>query len=172
MKMYKRDMKKLALFFVAAFAACAVSAQDCERIVMPKYGNDAYSFSNVPLSKVDFHCRWSRNCFYVVDEIPAESKVYDIEQLVSFITGQHLTKNFVVDLDELSFYEYDFSNYQETMAGNTVFFYTPKSSHKYLALRSYQDVSTITGDANEDLDNVDREHYLNTLKNEINKDKE
>ncbi len=147
-------MKKFLLLAIIATTLFAgkLQAQDCEYIVSGKFNFNTAKVSLFSPAKLDYYCRYSRNSFYVTNEVPAGAAVMNISVLKNIHTQEYLTMDYVVNLDSLSYYAYDFPRYQPMEFGQTLYFRTPNSEYQYLALRSYKDVVTMTGDPNTELD--------------------
>lgn len=129
-----RTMKILLMTFFAV-AAVSVHGQNCDAIVLPQVQNDMSLLKLMPQEKYDYYCMFSRASFFTTDEIPNNSIVYSLTQLHAMDNpSQQLDRNFVVDLDNLSYYAYNFVEFQRN-DGVTVYFATPASSKKYLGLR-------------------------------------
>ena len=126
----------LATLFIMAF--CTLKAQNCEAIMLPYFGGDTEKLANYPEPKLQWRCAYSHNAFYVSDVIPEGAEIRQLGELKNKMTNQKLTEDFVVDLDNLSYYAYNFQELQlQYPKGNvTICFPTPKSSHAYLVLRS------------------------------------
>ncbi len=151
-------MKRFLLIglFAAAMFSLDVQAQDCEYIVGAKYNFNENALALLTPAKLDYYCRFSRNNFYVVNEVPQGATVYSISVVKNNKTQENLTTDFVVILDSLSYYLYNFSHYQSIKPGETVYFSTPNSEYPYLALRSYIDARNMTGEPDMSLDDPER----------------
>ena len=130
-----------------AAGMAGVRAQNCEAIVLPFFGGDRAKMANYPADKLDYRCRYSRNAFYVSDTVPEVAEMRSLTELKDKATGRNLTEDFVVDLETLSYYAYNFLDLQCQYheGGNTVIcFPTPKSEHPYLVLRSLNEIQGMT----------------------------
>lgn len=128
------------VLIVMFLAVCGQAmSQDCRAIVMPKYGNNEDAFNRVPEGKVEVFCNYSQAMFYETDSLPKDAYVYSISELVSRLDGQHIDKGFVVDLNTLSYYEYNFSDFQVKHFYSHIYFSTPASAHKYLGVRTMEE---------------------------------
>ena len=116
--------------------ASTVWAQDCDEIVLPHVGYDRAKLELMPKDKVKWYCNYSRNSFFVTNEVPAGSVVRDIRDVVYKRTGEKIGEGFVVDLYKLSYYAYNFSEFQYDNYDKTIYFHTPGSTYKYLGLYS------------------------------------
>ena len=54
-------------------------------------------------------------------------------------TGNNVDQTFVVDLENLSYYAYNFWDFQVPSGNVTIYFRTPSSAHPYLGVYSVQD---------------------------------
>ncbi|MBR1793015.1 MAG: hypothetical protein IJ764_05185 [Bacteroidales bacterium] len=135
-------MKKIALWVCLSVALSSLSAvyaqqTDCYAIVLPKFHYNEARVSQMPQEKLEWYCNFSRNSFFVCDTLPADAAVYDISELKSKQSGEKVSPDFVVDLNSLSYYAYDFDTYRYRHYGSSVYFRTPGSEHAYLAIRPY-----------------------------------
>ncbi len=132
-------MKRTALIILGLVAACTgLCAQNCEAIMLPYFGGNEQRMYEYPAPKLDWRCRYSQNAFYVTDQVPEEAVLRSLTEITDKMTGQRLTEDFVVDLNYLSYYQYNFLDMQCSYPkGNiTICFPTPNSEHRYLVLRS------------------------------------
>ena len=132
--------RTIPILIVMMTVAVTVSAQtrDCRQIVLPHVGYNQAQLDNMPAEKIEWYCRYSANSFFVTDTLPAGAPVYDISALVSVHTGSNLTNEFVVNLETLSYYAYNFWDFQVPNGDQTIFFRTPASRHAYLGVYSVQ----------------------------------
>lgn len=134
-------MKKVAMLTVMFIMAIGAKAQDCEVLVLPYFNNDRAAMEeyarNYP-EKFAFRCIYARSAFYESDTIPAGAEVIGIEKVRNVFTGKFLDRSYVVDLNTLSFYAYNFKDIQlgYTSTSQVICFTTPASAHPYLVLRS------------------------------------
>ncbi len=143
-------MKKaifIGLFIMTTLFGSAY-AQDCEYIVAGKYHYNMELVQQLPRAKVDYHCRFSRNNLFVTNEVPRGAKVYSITELKNQYTGDYLPSSFVVNLDSISYYAYDFAKFQDFRYNESVYFSTPGSQYHYLGLRAYRVACDMTGETN------------------------
>jgi len=119
-------------------AIAGAKAQNCDAIMLPYFGGDSDEMASYPAEKLQWRCQYARNAFYVSDVVPEDAIVKSIADVVDRSTGNHLDKNFVVDLNTLSYYGYNFEDMQhQTLDVHAVIcFETPGSEHPYLVLRS------------------------------------
>ncbi len=138
-------MKKYVFLLLASLAcSCGLlRAQDCRAIVAPHFNNNLEVVDEIPYGKLFSLCAFSRHSFFVTDEVPAGATVYNISQVKVNTSQNYLPESFVVDLNTLSFYAYNFNEFQKTPWGMTVYFRTPGSTHSYLGLRSYTEAMTL-----------------------------
>lgn len=132
-------MKKLfsaILLFSAVAFTLNVNAQNCDEIVLPHVNYDRAKLEQMPKDKVQWYCNFSRNSFFVTNDVPAGSVVHDIRDVVYKKTGAKIGEGFVVNLESLSYYAYNFSEFQYQNYEKTIYFHTPGSTYKYLGLYS------------------------------------
>ncbi len=135
------DMKKI-LLCLAIPCLCALQnlmAQDCDEIVLPHVGYDRAKLELMPKDKIRWYCTYSKNSFFVTNDVPEGSVVRDIRDVVYKRTGQKIGEGFVVDLGKLSYYAYNFAEFQYENYGKTIYFHTPASTYKYLGLYSMEE---------------------------------
>lgn len=135
----------LALFFLAVVTL--TSAQDCRTIVLPHVGFNEKMLDVMPDEKINWHCQFSKNSFYVTDKLPTGALVFDIAQLKSVRNNQNLPEDFKVDLLSLSYYEYNFFDFQAQDIKATIYFRTPESEYEYLAVRPIADAHRLADEA-------------------------
>lgn len=141
-------MKKLVFFAVLFMASFGAYAQDCEAVMLPFFKGNVDGMNNyrsLSPEKFEWRCEYARAAFIESDTIPAGLAVYDISEVRSRTTGESLPESFVVDLNVLSYYEYDFFLFQgrNNSVEERVCFRTPGSAHPYLVLRSTYEMSVI-----------------------------
>ena len=131
-------MKRIVLTIMCIAAFTTLKAQNCEAIMLPFFGGNAELMANYPEPKFEWRCAYSRNAFYVSDTVPEDAEMHSLGELRNKMTKETLGEDFVVDLNTLSYYAYNFQQLQlQYPEGNvTICFPTPKSTHKYLVLRS------------------------------------
>ena len=134
-------MKKALIITAALFMLGLlnpVKAQDCDAIVGPYLASRGLDSNNYPIEKIEYFCRVSQNSFYLVNEVPEGAVVYNLHVLTNKITGQRIPRDFVVDLNTLSLWEYDFLKFQVEHKNVTIYFRLgPKNTARYLAVRNY-----------------------------------
>lgn len=130
-------MKRIVLtILLLTLFAVSLCAQNCDEIVLPHVNYDRAKLEQMPKEKVQWYCDFSRNSFFVTNEVPAGSVVHDIRDVVNKRTGAHIANGFVVDLYQLSYYAYNFNEFQYQNYEKTIYFHTPGSTYKYLGLYS------------------------------------
>lgn len=132
-------MKRTIILSVLCLMAFGgVNAQNCEAIMLPFFGGNKQKMQEYPQPKFEWRCKYSQNAFYVTDQVPEGAEAHALSELVDKLTGEKLSDNFVVDLDYLSYYQYNFMDLQlhSPKGDASIYFPTPKSEHKYLVVRS------------------------------------
>lgn len=129
----KRILLTILLLTVFSVSLCA---QNCDEIVLPHVNYDRAKLEQMPKDKVRWYCNFSRNSFFVTNDVPAGSVVHDIRDVVYKKTGAKIGEGFVVNLESLSYYAYNFSEFQYQNYDKTIYFHTPGSTYKYLGLYS------------------------------------
>ncbi len=141
-------MKKIALIAAMLFMVLSAKAQDCDALVLPYFGNDVARmehYKSVAPHKFEMRCAIARAAFYESDTVPAGADVFQITEVKHALTGNALTSDYVVDLGTLSYYAYNFREFQYRYphGDKTLCFATPHSTHPYLVLRSTDDMDSI-----------------------------
>ena len=127
------------LLMITALTSLHAQMRDCRQIVLPHTGYNQNILNNMPEEKIQWYCRYSANSFFVADTIPVGATVFNISDLVSVQTGNNVDQTFVVDLENLSYYAYNFWDFQVPSGNVTIYFRTPSSAHPYLGVYSVQD---------------------------------
>lgn len=129
--------------FMAALTGA--TAQNCEAILLPKFGNDTARMMQYPEGKRFYFCAYSQASFYESDTVPVGADVFSISAVQNVFTGENLPQNYVVDLYDLSYYAYNFKYFQLQYphGDKTLCFSTPGSAHPYLVLRSIEEATAI-----------------------------
>lgn len=134
-------MKKL--IFIGMFVALGVAAmaQNCDSIVLPYFGGDVTKmeqYRSMAPEKFQYRCLYATSAFEEADSVPAGAEVIQISRVQSRLTGESLTNGFVVDLLTLSYYAYNFNEFQAAYPdrNKVLYFSTPASTHPYLVLHS------------------------------------
>lgn len=139
-------MKKLiltaivtVLFSSAAFA----QTRNCEAIVQPLLEQMGTTKDYYPAEKINHFCIFSEQAFYLTNQVPDGSLVYEITDLLIWGGDSHPAADMEINLNTLSFWGYNFQYYQKV--DRTVYFHLGnKNSHRYLALRSYNETCVLT----------------------------
>lgn len=141
-------MKRIVIVVALVMCAMGLKAQDCDAIMLSYFKGNVEQMelykSRAP-EKFAYRCAFSSAAFMESDTIPAGVTVYNISEVKEMATGKQLSQNFVVDLNTLSYYAYNFSEFQmrHKMTGGVVCFSTPKSAHPYLVIRSIHEMGQI-----------------------------
>lgn len=144
-------MKKIVFTVAFLMVAIGVKAQNCEAIMLPYFNNDAESLERYQAEapyKYEWRCAYAQSAFYEADTVPAGADVFQINEVKNKFTDSYLSANFMVDLASLSYYAYNFYDFQlRYPAGDkTLCFSTPGSTHPYLVLRSISDMHRVTSE--------------------------
>lgn len=144
-------MKKLIVIAALLMAYSGLKAQDCDAVMLAYFKNDRVQmedYKELAPQKFEWRCRFARAAFYESDTVPAGVDVYRISEVKNVFTGKHLPENYVVDLNTLIYYAYDFRSFQVRYPTGdyVVCFSTPGSRHPYLVLRSIDQMGIIAGD--------------------------
>ena len=147
----EKDMKKLFVFAVFFVAVCGVKAQDCDALMLPYFHNDVLRMSDykaIAPEKFDWRCAYARSAFYESDTVPAGADVFQISEVKSIFSNEYLGQNYVVNLETLSYYAYNFIDFQRSYyRGNKVLcFATPSSAHPYLILNSLEETNRLASE--------------------------
>lgn len=151
-------MKKVVIVVaLVVMAAAGVRAQNCETIMLPYFGGDAArmaAYQTEAPYKFEWRCAFAKAAFYESDTVPAEVEVFQITEVKDVHSGSFLSENFVVDLSTLSYYAYNFKEFQLRYphVDKAVCFATPGSAHPFLVLRSITEMHSL---ANEMMSNND-----------------
>ena len=145
----EEKMKKVAMLTVMFIMAIGAKAQDCEVLVLPYFNNDRAAMENyqeVAPYKFEWRCAYARAAFYEADNVPEGADVFQISEVKNKFTVSSLPSNYVVDLSSLSYYAYNFVDFQlkYPTGDKTLCFATPGSTHPYLVLRSISDMHSVT----------------------------
>ncbi|MBP5536167.1 MAG: hypothetical protein J6X62_05175 [Bacteroidales bacterium] len=134
----KKTVFILMLMLAVAMAANA-QTRDCRQIVLPHVGFNQSHLNMMSEEKLQWHCTYSEQSFFETDALPAGAVVYDISVLVDLRTGDNVSSSFVVNLTTLSYYAYNFGDFQGLNGDMTIYFRTPSSRHAYLGVYSAQE---------------------------------
>lgn len=138
-------MKRIALFGLLLMAAFGANAQNCQSLVLPLFRGNTELMATYPQDKLDWYCCYVRAAFYESDTVPAQADLFSITEVSAVPSGTRLSADFVVDLTTMSYYSYDFYDFQLRYphGDKTLCFSTPSSAHPYLVLRSIDDMLAI-----------------------------
>ncbi|MDY5969279.1 MAG: hypothetical protein SPJ13_04615 [Bacteroidales bacterium] len=150
-------MKKIVIFLIVAFMATAsfsakaqiegaagdypLLCKHCQQVTMDRYEKD--NLMHVPPVKVAYWCSYSKMAFFVADEIPETAIVYNLTQVVNKRSGNPFPDDYVVSLDSMNYFAYNFGDFQriEGNWGKTIYYRTPGSEHPFLGVRCEEDMS-------------------------------
>ncbi len=154
-------MKKTLFFTLLASVILGgkVSAQDCEKIVLPLYGYNQDKIDAMDLAKLDWRCRYAYHSLYESDTIPAGVPVYEITEVKNKLSNEFIPADIVIDRDTFSYYAYDFDRFRVPHPRTAICFRTPNSNHPYLILRSLNEIANLVGDINYNLIGGDHDAY-------------
>lgn len=136
-------MKRIICVLTLLCAVWCCKAQDCKALVLPRFGNDMEIMAAYPEDKIEYYCMFTRTAFYESDTIPMGVDVYSISEVKEKYGDAYLPADYVVDLATLSYYAYNFHDFQlqYPTGGTTICFATPASAHPYLVLRSIDETT-------------------------------
>ena len=117
-----------------------LNAQNCNEIVRPYFLFSGVDSNAYPEGKREWRCHYSQNAFYLTDQIPSNAHVYDFTELTSLVTKQHPSSDYVVDLEHLSYWEFDFDKFQNQHFENDIYFRIKNGPKKYLAVRDINEI--------------------------------
>ena len=138
-------MTRIALIGLMLTAALAAGAQDCTALLLPFFRGNTTLMSTYPPDKLEWYCCYVRAAFYESDTVPAGADLFSITEVKEKNTNAALAADFVVDLNTLSYYAYNFYDFQARYhyGNKTLCFSTPSSAHPYLVLRSLDDMNAL-----------------------------
>ncbi len=144
-------MKKMVIIAALLMAVAGVKAQDCEAIMLPYFGNDATRMARYQTEapyKFEWRCAYAKAAFYESDTVPAGADVFQISEVKEAHSDKLLNSNFVVDMNTLSYYAYNFKDFQLRYphVDKVVCFSTPGSAHPYLVLRSVVEMHSLANE--------------------------
>ena len=140
-------MKKIILMAVAFLATGLwgnLRAQDCNEIVRPYFLFNNVDSNIYPAGKLEWRCNYSKNAFYLVDRVPENAFVYDFTELTNVLTKQHPSSDYIVDLNHLSYYLFDFEKFQCQHFEHTIYFRLKNGPKKFLAVRNIMEMTDRT----------------------------
>lgn len=133
-------MKKLMISALLLLGGINIlSAQsNCETLVLPYFHYDTAQMATYPAAKMAYRCAYAQAAFYESDTIPTGAILHDISEVREAYGTNYLPQTFVVDLNTLSYYAYNFKSFQLqfTECDKVICFSTPSSTHPYLVMRS------------------------------------
>lgn len=134
-------MRQKLFFSIAVLLLWGVSlrAQNCDKIMLPYFGYDELRLQSYPDEKLAERCAYAHLSFTVADTLPQGAAVHDISEVLDKFTGEAIPQDIVINLDELSYFQYDFQRFRGLHYQQTVYFRTPGSEHPYLVLRSFRE---------------------------------
>ena len=136
-------MKKILIFAMTCMAMGLLgnlNAQDCREMLSAYFSANNIDPDKYPVEKMEIRCRFSHNAFYLTDKVPDNATVNDITELSHVVTGEHPSTDFVVDLNRLSYFDYDFLQFQFKDYERTIYFRLHNGPKKFLALRAYSEI--------------------------------
>ena len=141
---HKRMLSFATLLMIMAIGTCA--AQDCESLVRPKFDGTPGVYDQLPQQKIQHYCNFAHNAFYWSDTLPQNAVTYNISDVRSKSSGQHLPQNTSIDLRSFSYYAYDFEDFQHRHYHDHIYFKVGSGTGiRYLALRDINTIYQICG---------------------------
>lgn len=137
------DMKKIGIVIMLLMASWCANAQDCSVLVLPYFGNSTDAMSRCPADKLQYFCLMAQTAFYESDTVPSGSEVVNIIEVRESNGTNYLPQDYVVNLNSLSYFAYNFHQFQLQDFDKPICFSTPSSTHAYLILRSYSEMMEI-----------------------------
>ena len=136
-------MKKIILTALVVLAlgwADRVQAQDCNAIVRPLCILRDIDTNTYPAEKLQIFCHYSQCAFFITQQLPERAVVNDISVLTNTITGEKVSRNFVADLNTISFWGYDFDKFRPHGWEGPIYFRMGRgSTTQYLGVRTYSE---------------------------------
>lgn len=126
---------------VMIIAPGSALAQDCDAIVLPFLNNDVQRLNQYPAHKMAYRCAFSQFSFEVADDVASGAPLHEISEVVDRFTGSNIPSDIKIDLNTLSYYQYDFNRFQGLHAEGPIYFHTPSSEHPYLVLVSFREAA-------------------------------
>lgn len=142
-------MKKVfAVALLALIATCfgkiQAQSRDCNAIVLPHVAYNQEVLDEMAPEKIDWYCRYSQSAFFFTNSVPSGAPVYQITDLKNNRTGNYVASDFKVDLNTLSFYAYNFNEYQYRHINDTVYYRLGSNNEaRYLGVRTYLEMERI-----------------------------
>ncbi|MBR1798356.1 MAG: hypothetical protein IJ761_00455 [Bacteroidales bacterium] len=145
-------MKRWFIATLVAFAATSANAQNCEDIVAAYYDYNYDVVYQMPPEKLDLRCMYAKHALYESDVVPTDAVQHNLTDVVNRQTNEHLSANQIINLQQLTYYAYNFREHQFQYPSPDVviYFETPGSRHRYLVLRSLNQIDKL---ANEEWNN-------------------
>lgn len=133
-------MKKIifTVLVVVAFGwANNVDAQDCSAIVRPLCIQRDIDTNTYPAEKLQIFCHYSQCAFFITTNVPDEAVVNDISVLTNTITGEKVSRNFVADLNTISYWGYNFDKFRPKGMEKPIYFRMRRgNTTQYLGVRT------------------------------------
>ena len=134
-------MKKIVLTLLVVLACGWTSrcqAQDCAAIVRPFCILEGIDTNTYPAEKLEMYCQLSRCAFFITSHAPKGAIVHDISVLTNTLTNEKVPQDFVVDLNTISYWGYNFDRFRPLNYPQPVYFRMGHgNSAQYLGVRSY-----------------------------------
>ena len=132
-------MKRIVIIAALLLGYTGLKAQDCEAIMLPYFKNNRAQMegyrTHAP-EKFAYRCTFAAAAFYESDTVPAGAEMVSLTEVKNLQDGQSLTAGYVVDINTLSYYAFNFNLIQGRFPGREICFATPASRHGYLVLRT------------------------------------
>lgn len=137
-------MKRVILFALAILPLLSqLKAQNCEALVAPHFNYNINLMERAPQEKLNYLCHYAQSAFFETDKLPEGALVFNFSDLTATLDGRHPSADYVFDATTLSYYAYNFIDFQVQDLNNTIYFRTPSSRHAYLGVRSVQEMREI-----------------------------
>lgn len=139
-------MKKIIAVAAMLMAFGGLKAQDCDAIMLPFFKGDMQrmeEYKAVAPEKFEYRCMISQSMMDVSDTIPQGALTFNINELTDILTGEKLPADFVVDINTISYYQYNFREFLAQLPSHRegmVCFSAPASEHPYLIIFANQDI--------------------------------
>lgn len=127
----------LSMLLLAGMGS-VLKAQDCEKITNAFLMSRGLDRDSYPEDKLEYWCQFSQNSFYITNDVPRGAKVFDLKDLTG-IDGTHPQMGVAIDLNTLSYWAYNFLDFQAKDYMRTIYFYTGVRTARYLAVRSHDE---------------------------------
>lgn len=139
-------MKRVVLAVALIVSALGLKAQNCDAIVLPYFRGDVArmeEYKSLAPEKFEYRCMISQSMMDVSDTIPQGALTFNINELTDILTGEKLPADFVVDINTMSYYQYNFRDFLAQLPSHRegmVCFSAPASEHPYLIIFANQDL--------------------------------